>query len=179
MFTQINIHTASKEFSKNSERVPTEFLKNPPQNPKNSRIPKNHPPCLQTTWKYLTRADRTKSLSSLIDPWKNKQTLLKSSTLYNLGPNFQYCQPTQKQPKYHIMFHKNGSPRHFYLMTLVRLLQLEALNFPHRLTNLEKHTSMDNFVIPIYLARFINLKLYITDWLWYDVRNEKLPTPFD
>ena len=89
--------------------------------------------------------------------------LLKNSILYNLGPNFQYCQPALNQPKYHIMIHKNGSPPRLYIMTLVRLLQLEALNSPHRLTNLEKHTSMDNFVIPIYLARFINLKLYITD----------------
>ena len=30
---------------------------------------------------------------------------------------FQYCQPAQNQPKSHILFHKNGSLRDFYIMT--------------------------------------------------------------
>ena len=28
---------------------------------------------------------------------------------------FQYCQPAQNQPKSHILFHKNGSLRDFYI----------------------------------------------------------------
>ena len=32
---------------------------------------------------------------------------------------FQYCQPAQNQPKSHILFHKNGYLRDFYIMTLV------------------------------------------------------------
>ena len=33
--------------------------------------------------------------------------------------NFQYCQPAQNQPKSHILFHINGSPRDLYsIMTL-------------------------------------------------------------
>ena len=32
---------------------------------------------------------------------------------------FQYCQPAQNLPKFHILFHKNGALRDFYIMTLV------------------------------------------------------------
>ena len=36
-------------------------------------------------------------------------------------PNFffsTYCEPAQNQPKSHILFHKNGPLRDFYVMTL-------------------------------------------------------------
>ena len=32
---------------------------------------------------------------------------------------FQYCQWAKNQPKSHILFHKKGSLRNFYIMTLV------------------------------------------------------------
>ena len=34
-----------------------------------------------------------------------------------IGPNFifQYCQPAQNQPKFHFLFHKNGSLCNFYI----------------------------------------------------------------
>ena len=32
----------------------------------------------------------------------------------------QHCQSAQNQPKSHILFHKNGSLRDFYIMTLIR-----------------------------------------------------------
>ena len=35
----------------------------------------------------------------------------------NVAQNsFQYCQPTQNQPKSHILFHKNGSLRNFCII---------------------------------------------------------------
>ena len=46
--------------------------------------------------------------------WKNQP-----QKLLIIGPIFfQYCQPAQNQHKSHILFHKNGSLRDFYLMTL-------------------------------------------------------------
>ena len=39
-----------------------------------------------------------------------KKFALKSSILYGPVRNFQYCQPAQNQPKYHILLHKNDSP---------------------------------------------------------------------
>ena len=43
-----------------------------------------------------------------------------------IGPKlfFQYCQPAQKQSKSHILFHKNGSLRNFYVMTLPQCVTL-------------------------------------------------------
>ena len=41
--------------------------------------------------------------------------------------NFQYCQPAQNQPKSQILFHKNGSPRDLYIMTLIVMQELWLL----------------------------------------------------
>ena len=43
---------------------------------------------------------------------------------------FQYCQPAKNQPKYHILFHKNGSLRDFYIMTLVLTIHYIFLYLP-------------------------------------------------
>ena len=56
---------------------------------------------------------------------------LASKVSHNL-PNyfFQYCQPAKNRPKSHILFHKNGSMRDFYIMTLVKTT-LESTSVPH------------------------------------------------
>ena len=52
-----------------------------------------------------------------------------------------YCQPAQNQPKSHILFHKNGFLRDFYLMTEINLiLSLYQMFFFH-----EKDTATINF----------------------------------
>ena len=43
--------------------------------------------------------------------------------------NFYYCQPAQNQPKSHILFHKNCSPRDLYIMTLVKALWIRLCVF--------------------------------------------------
>ena len=35
---------------------------------------------------------------------------------------FQYCHPAENQPKSHFLFHKNISPRDFYIMTLCEFI---------------------------------------------------------
>ena len=49
-----------------------------------------------------------------------KKKPFKSSLLYS-PIFFPYYQRAQNQPKYHILFHKNGSLRNFYLMTLLNV----------------------------------------------------------
>ena len=50
-------------------------------------------------------------------PWKHEKTPSKVS--HNRPKiSFQYCQPVQNQPKFHILFHKIGFLRNFYIMTL-------------------------------------------------------------
>ena len=44
---------------------------------------------------------------------------LKSSILHSPVRNFQYYQPAQNQPKFHILFHKNGSPHNLCIMILL------------------------------------------------------------
>ena len=53
-----------------------------------------------------------------------------SNIRYSPVHNFQYCQLAPNQPKSHILFHKNDSPRDLYRMTLVcmhELMQQEML----------------------------------------------------
>ena len=38
--------------------------------------------------------------------------------LYGQVRNFKYYPPVQNQPKYHILFHKDGSPHYLCIMTL-------------------------------------------------------------
>ena len=45
-------------------------------------------------------------------PMKTLKNTLKSSTLYGPIQNFQYY---QNHPKSHILFNRNGSPRHLYV----------------------------------------------------------------
>ena len=52
---------------------------------------------------------------------KHPMKTLKSSPHRFYGPvwNFQYCQLAQNQPKSHILFNKNVSPRDLYKLTLI------------------------------------------------------------
>ena len=58
---------------------------------------------------------------------ENKQVPMKVAFL---KLKFQYCQPAQtspNQPKSHILFNRNGSPRDFYIMTLAKAVIQESL----------------------------------------------------
>ena len=65
---------------------------------------------------------------------------------------FHYCQPVQNQPKFHILFHKNGSQRDFYIMTLFLVLF--------------KGFKLAVFGLPTHSPLFANaLKMWLTNFL--------------
>jgi len=94
--------------------------------------------------------------------WKNRP-----QKLLIIGPNsfFQYCQPTQNQPKSQFLFHKNFSPHDLCIMTLIlRRVLINVSSFFFVWSSIESDISVLEFIY-IWFSDFW-FRIYIFFWFF-------------
>ena len=93
---------------------------------------------------------------------RRKMKKLPSKVAHNCSKHlFQYCQPTQNQPKSQFIFHRNYSPHDLCLMTLLRILK-EHIKRNTYLESILKadHSFFDSaFLLDICLFNFCKFKV--------------------